>query len=186
MHHKGYGLANRNFGVVCGPDTRYAIGELTQCFTAVLALQLIEARKLQLDTRVAQVLREYQGFAIGAITVQQLMQHSSGLASYTDAAAYQRRTREVMSPLQLIEMVKYTPLSHSPGTQFRYSPTNYLLLGLLLERVAGMPYAQLLQEKILQPCGMNSSGMLSATEVTTQLATGYRQQQGRYSLPPYH
>lgn len=185
VHHKGYGQAHRSFTVPATTDTRYPIGDITQCFTAVLVLQLVQDKRLQLSTRVADVLREYQGFDIGRLTVQQLLHQSTGLADFAETSSYQRRQREVLAPPQLIEMVKYTQLAFKPGTAYHYSRSNYLLLGMLLERITGMQYAQLLQERILAPCGMNSSGMHSATEVLPSLAQGYVRTAGRVAHPPY-
>jgi D-alanyl-D-alanine carboxypeptidase len=143
---------------------RFRIGSVTKSFVATVVLQLVGEGRLGLDDRLQQWL---PGAVPGGqhITIRQLLNHTSGLANYTDdllgpllakptRQAYQQLAARNFTPRALVAMAtRHRPL-FPPGTRFSYSNTNYILLGLLVERVTGDRLAGQLHQRILAPLGL--------------------------------
>jgi len=144
-------------------DQRFRVGSVTKVFTATLILQLADKRKLALDD----TLERYLPGIVRAgrqITIRHLLNHRSGLANYTDDPAWPRRERRLTRPIQSLRFAASRPLDFKPGRAWRYSNTNYIALGLIIEKITGHTYAHELQQRILQPLGLRH----------TQLATTHR------------
>jgi len=147
---RGYGLADRARHRPNTPDTRFHIGSLTKQFTAALVLRLVEQGRLRLAGTVADYLPDYP--ATGRqLTLHQLLSHTSGLPDYTHLPTAAVSLAMPQTPTQLLALFAPLPLEFAPGTQFRYSNSNYVLLGAILERVSGQPYAQLVHRYLAQP-----------------------------------
>ncbi|MCQ0021550.1 beta-lactamase family protein [Streptomyces somaliensis DSM 40738] len=128
-------------------DTVFDLASLTKLFTSILAVQLLERGVLELEERVAGRLPDFGGGGKGGITVRQLLTHTSGLRAWLPL--YREPTREGMLRLLWEER----PLD-PPGTAYRYSDLNMIVLQLLLEEVTGRPLDALLRERITGPLGM--------------------------------
>ncbi len=184
---KGYGRADFEWDVPVTTDTRFRIGSITKQFTAAIVLQLVEAGRLTLDTRLLELLPAYRKDTGRRITVRQLLHHTSGVPNYTQqsgaAAAVQA------GPVGVDEFVARFcsgDLEFEPGTKFRYSNTGYYLLGAVIEKVTGKPYDQVLRERILEPCGMRASGLDTLAPLVPKRASGYlRTPAGLINAPAY-
>jgi D-alanyl-D-alanine carboxypeptidase len=133
--------------------TWYCVGSLTKQFTAALIMQLVEARRLALDDKLATVLPAFPHAS--EVTFRQLLSHTSGISDYAgavDAAGLDKQTN--VQPAALVTLIAGKPLVAPPGTQWDYSNSNYLALGLTIEKLYGKPYAQVLRERIAQPLGI--------------------------------
>ncbi|URN18408.1 serine hydrolase [Streptomyces sudanensis] len=128
-------------------DTVFDLASLTKLFTSVLAVQLLERGALELEERVAGRLPDFGGGGKDGITVRQLLTHTSGLRAWLPL--YREPTREGMLGL----LWRERPLD-PPGTAYRYSDLNLIVLQLLLEEVTGLPLDVLLRERITEPLGM--------------------------------
>lgn len=155
---KGYGPADVEAGIPITPDTRFEVGSITKQFTAVAVLRLQEQGKLRVTEPVCTYL---PGCPAGwtAITVEQLLVHTSGLYNYTsapeeEAAAFQNRQ---VAPSELISYVAGKPLDFPPGTQWRYSNSGYVVLGALIERLSGMDYGTFLRRQMFDALGMRDT-----------------------------
>jgi D-alanyl-D-alanine carboxypeptidase len=132
---------------------RFRIGSVTKSFVATVVLQLVGEGRLGLDDHLE---RWLPGLVPGGeqSTARQLLQHTSGLYNYTDDLPEPPRR---FRPRELVAIATgHEPLL-APGTQFSYSNTNYILAGLLVERVTGQPLAAQLQQRILQPLGLGDT-----------------------------
>jgi D-alanyl-D-alanine carboxypeptidase len=146
------------------PSDRFRIGSVTKSFVATVVLQLVGEGKLQLDDALE---RWLPGAVPGGdhITIRQLLNHTSGLYNYTDdllgpllakptRQAYQQLAARRFAPRALVAMAtRHRPL-FPPGTRFAYSNTNYILLGLVVERATGARLAVQLHQRIFQPLGL--------------------------------
>lgn len=155
---KGYGPADVESGAPITPDTRFEVGSITKQFTAVAVLRLQEQGKLRVTEPVCAYL---QGCPAewAPITVEQLLLHTSGLYNYTSAPeeeAARFQNREV-APAELISYVAGKPLDFEPGTQWRYSNSGYVVLGLLVERLSGMDYGTFLRRQLFDALGMRDT-----------------------------
>lgn len=143
---RGYGIADFGRGTAATAGTIYRIGSLTKPFTA-RAVELLASRgRLNLDDPVARSVALPWN---ADITVLELLEQRSGIPSYSDDASLD--PQGTYSPQQLVDAVAREQLAFPPGTQFEYSNTNYVLLGSIVERAAGMPYAAYLQQAVIAP-----------------------------------
>lgn len=167
-----YGLADRAGERAFDEHTRFNIGSITKQFTATAVLLLRDDGKLNTEDRISQVLSaENLPKQWADITVRQLLSHTSGLKDYSGFASHEMAREH--KPSELLAFVKNAPLSFKPGDAFEYSNTNYLLLGLLVQKVAGMPYCQFLHQRIFTPLGMRETQCLEEQGALDHHAIGY-------------
>lgn len=178
------GLADRDEGAAMTPDTRVRIGSLSKMFTAVVALQLAEEGAIELDAPVATWLPGLLPDG-DSITVRQLLQHTSGLYDYLEdrrfvALAYAEPERE-WAPQELVDYANQFPLSFAPGEEgaWDYSNTNFVVLGMLIERVAGNPLAAELDARIFTPLGLDDTYAVPPESVDGPQARGYSRSEDR-------
>jgi CubicO group peptidase (beta-lactamase class C family) len=138
-------------------DTRFNLASVSKMFTAVAVAQLVEAKKVAFDDPIG---RYVEGLtpAAAAVTVRQLLTHSSGLGNFFSpqnvAAITKARTVSELLPLVRGE----TP-AFSPGARFQYSNSGFLLLGGVVERASGSSYDEYLAEHVFKPAGMSSTSL---------------------------
>jgi len=149
--------------------TPFEIASITKAVTAATVLLLVEDGKLRLDDPLKDVLPAGQthGFA-GTVTVRQLLSHTSGLPHYWEDGPKNREGNNVFLSAFLADSGRFwqaedilaaarTLPAKRPGSRFHYSDTNYVLLGLMVERAAGRPLHQVFREKVFGPLGMTST-----------------------------
>jgi Tol biopolymer transport system component len=142
------------------PDQRFRIGSVTKTFTATLVLQLVDEGKLRLDDTLDDHVR-------GAvprgdeITVRQLLLHRSGLVDYTDDQPWFAEASRSSStrPIDILRRAGSKPLAFEPGSRGRYSNTDYIALGLIVEAVTGNSYGHQLDRRIVRPLGLAHTTM---------------------------
>src|SRR6266446_3679108 len=134
---KGYGFANIELGARATADTVYEILSITKQFTAAAILVLVEEGKTGLDDTVAKYLPD-SPTSWKDVTVRHLLTHSSGIMDFTDIPPFFEQLRLDATPDELLKAVKKRPLQFSPGTQWRYSNSNYYLLGQIIEKLSGV------------------------------------------------
>lgn len=152
------------------PRTRYAIGSVTKLFTAVAVMRLVERKRVGLSDTMAR----YLPWAPHAsrITVRQLLSHRSGLPDYLDSALRDGATRKPTTPRRIIASLATRPLDFSPGSEYAYSNTNYVLLGLIVEQVSKRSLASFLREEVFQPAGLVET-TVGFPRAPAPVATGY-------------
>jgi D-alanyl-D-alanine carboxypeptidase len=140
------GVANRANGDVVRATDRFRVGSITKAFVAACVLQLVAEGRLELDSRVEKWL---PGLAPKGVTIRQLLSHTSGLADYVDDPSIV--SAEISSPRQLTLRALARPTIGAPGERYVYASTNYLVLGLLVERVTGTKLERQLEARIFGP-----------------------------------
>jgi D-alanyl-D-alanine carboxypeptidase len=144
------GLADVGARVKISAGERFRVGSVTKTFVATVGLQLAAEGRLRLDDPVG---RWLPGLLPDGerITIRDLLAHRSGLADVADDPAVLDGPRSDWSPRRLVALMARQPRTGAPGGAFRYSSTNYLLLGLLIERVTGRSLASELDQRIIGP-----------------------------------
>lgn len=171
---KGYGYANMEWQIPNAPDVKYRIGSVTKQFTAILILQLMEQGKIKLDGTISQYLPEYPEATGNKITIHQLLNHTSGIPSYTGFPNFENEiSRDPYQPMDFISLFNKKELEFEPGSQFSYNNSAYFLLGVIIEKIVGKPYEQVLQERILTPMGLQNTGYDRSERIIPNRASGY-------------
>lgn len=169
---KGYGFANVELGTKATAATQYEILSVTKQFTAAAILVLVEEAKIGLDDTVAKFLPDSPA-SWKDVTIRHLLTHTSGIEDYTDIPPFFEQIRLEATPDELLKPVKERPLLFKPGTQWRYSNSNYYLLGQAIEKVSGKKYEELLNERIFQPLEMTATRMNDHRDIIPNRAAGY-------------
>ena len=181
---KGYGLANVELSVPIAPEMVFRIGSVTKQFTAAAILKLVEAGKLSLSDEIGRFLPDYPTRG-KRITVEQLLNHTSGIRSLTGMPAWPSHTREDWTPAQLIAFFQNEPLDFEPGTGWKYNNSGYLLLGAIIEKVSGKTYEDFLAETIFRPLGMERTRYGSDGPLIAGRVVGYQRTPGGIVNAPY-
>lgn len=174
---RGYGLANREWEVPNSAATRFRLASISKQFTAAAILQLAERGKLDLDAPLKTYFPDVPA-AWDKVTVLELLNHTSGIPDYLFGPDYAATQALAATPQQLLARFRDRLLDFPPGTQWAYSNSGYVLLGLLLEQLGGMSYAELLHQDLWAPLGMHDTGYDDGRKVVPHLASGYRLDQG--------
>ena len=169
---RGYGFADATARVPVTADTRFEIGSITKQFTAACIMQLVEAGKMSLDDRLGTYVSDY--FAGRGVTVRQLLEQQSGIPDFLDGPdAVAAAGTEPATYATLLARVSAKPLEFAPGTAWKYSNTNYILLGRIVELVAHEPYEAYVRTHVFEPAGMTQSGFIADEARLPDMAHGY-------------
>lgn len=170
---KGYGLADVENDVPATARTVYEIGSVTKQFTSSLIMRLVERGELSLDDSLGALLPGMPE-AWRGVRLRQLLNHTSGIPSYTDIGErWTRRLGEPMSPDSLVAMTARDSLTFRPGAGWRYDNTGYVLLGMILEKRSGRRYADLVAEQLATPLGLTSTRYCANSPIIERRARGY-------------
>jgi CubicO group peptidase (beta-lactamase class C family) len=149
---RGYGFARIGTRTPATPATVYRIGSLTKSFTAAAVLRLAAQSKLELTRPIG----DYVSVPWQTpVTLEELLAQTSGIPDYTEAPSLSRYAP--YPPQQLIDAVASRPLLFPPGSAYAYSNTNYVLLGIAIERVSSLPFSAFLESEVLAPAGLRST-----------------------------
>jgi D-alanyl-D-alanine carboxypeptidase len=159
IYRRAYGLADMAKKTAIKPDDVFRIGSVTKQFTAVAILMLVEQGKLRLSDDITMHLPDYPAASTAAkkITIEHLLTHTSGIPSYTDSPNFAAQMNKDLTTQQMVDQFKALPLQFDPGTEWRYSNSGYFLLGVIIEKVAGMSYADFMAKNIFIPLDMRDT-----------------------------
>jgi CubicO group peptidase (beta-lactamase class C family) len=176
VHLRGFGKA-RPGGEAPTPQTPFFIGSLTKSFTALAVMQLVEARKIELDAPVQRYLpwfRVADPQAPSQMTVRHLLNQTSGLPmslGLADLGDFDSSSDATERQVRALSTLK---LTRPVGAKFEYSNTNYNVLGLIVEAASGEPYSDYIQQHIFNPLDMSHSYTSKAIAQQNGLAMGHR------------
>lgn len=149
------------------PIFHFRVGSQTKTFTAAVVLQLVDEGKVSLDTAIERYLPGVvngNGYDGNAITVRQLLQHTSGVAESRQPTSKNPDGTFALSAL-VREGLSYPPAS-APGAAFHYSNTNFQIAGMLIEKITGMPVARAITSRIIEPLGLTRTTFPAAGDRT--------------------
>lgn len=182
--NRGYGMADYGHKVPNSSKTIFRIGSLTKQFTAMAVLMLEEKGRLDLNDPLSKYMPDYpEG---DKIRISHLLTHTSGIPNHTELPDFNRERRVYDYALhKTIATFKNKPLNFSPGEKFQYSNSGYLLLGYIIEKVSGMPYAKYIEHRIFKALKMVDSGYLNPAKIIENEASGYNRSEGRLIKADY-
>jgi CubicO group peptidase (beta-lactamase class C family) len=159
---------------------RYSIGSISKQFTAAAILMLAEQGKLSLDASVSKYV---PGLTDGdKVTIRELLSHTSGYQDFWPQDYVPPLMLKPITAEQIMDMWAHKPLDFPPRTKWQYSNTNYVIAGVIVEKVSGMPLLQFLSQRVFTPLQMKSVSDTDANKLPPTDPTGYF----RYALGPLH
>lgn len=173
-----YGKADVETGKEMTDRSIFEIGAISKQFTAVAILKLVELGALSLDDDVRACIPELDTHG-ERITIEEILTHTSGLPNLRDRPDFDELLMRDHTPRELLELTWNEPLLFAPGTGFYYSDTGYNLLGLIIERVTGIPYGEYVELELLQPLGMRYTFYAEPSRRPYRTAKGYTVEAGQ-------
>lgn len=181
VYERAAGYADRANRRANTLGTRFGIASGTKVFTALAIGKLIEAGKLDLATKVAECVPwDFPRYS-KAITIQQLLTHTSGVPDYYDEEKIDDFDNftvavpwsELRGPKDYLPVFPDEEMKFEPGARFSYSNGGYILLGVVIEEIAGMPYRDFVAQEIFAPARMTRSGYFAMNKLPENTAFGY-------------
>jgi CubicO group peptidase (beta-lactamase class C family) len=188
VYEGAFGEANKEWHVPNTVSTRFEIASITKPMTAILIMQLVQEGKLQLHAKVSQYLPYYPAETGQRISVEQLLNHTSGLQQdigFIDDPIVAAINADMLSNDSLVKLIARRPMRFEPGTSYGYSSDGYAVLGAIIERVTGRSYWDALRERVLQRAGMSEAGVSVLRPVVQRRASGYAQTWDGYEYAPH-
>jgi CubicO group peptidase (beta-lactamase class C family) len=180
VYVQAYGDARLDPRTPSQPQMRYSIGSISKQFTAAAILMLAEEGKLSLDDPVSKYV---PGLTRGnEVTIRELLSHTSGYQDFWPQDYVPPLMLQPIGADGIMDRWARKPLDFGPGTKWQYSNTNYVIAGVIVEKVSGMPLLQLLSQRIFAPLGMKSVADTNENKLPPTDPAGYL----RYALGPLH
>lgn len=183
---KGFGMANMEWEIPNQTDTKFRVGSVTKQFTAALIMQMVEEGKIKLDGKITDYLPDYRKDTGGKVTIHQLLNHTSGIPSYTGLPNFfSEVSRNPYTVDDFVKKFSSGDLEFEPGSKFSYNNSGYFLLGAIVEKVSGKTYEAVLKERIFEPLQMKNSGYDVYATILPKRANGYQKSPNGYINAPY-
>ncbi len=178
---RAYGMAHRGLAVANNVDTQFAIASGTKGLTALAVVSLIEEGQLDFDTTARSVLGADLALIDDGVTVEHLLTHRSGIGDYLDEDEdpdlndylMAVPVHELATTEQYVRVLDGHLMKFAPGERFSYSNGGYVVLALIAERVSGVPFHDLVHERVCVPAGMVDTAFLRSDELPSRAAVGY-------------
>ena len=171
---RGYGYANVEHHVPASDSTVYEVGSISKQFTAAAIVLLSEEGRLGLDDVITQYLPE-GSTSWSEVTIRHLLTHTSGISDQSlDTLDFRKDYAEE----ELVRLAGAQPLLFKPGASYSYSSTGYTLLGVIIHRVTGESFGDLLRDRIFRPLGMHAARVNSDTAIVPNRSAGYQFEHG--------
>lgn len=168
---KAYGMANYEHDVPNTPHTKFEIGSMSKPFTAMAITILQEKGLLGFDDPLSKFIPDFPDGE--KITIHHLLTHTSGVPVLSGIPDFKNLLR-IKKPLEeTIKKLKMMPMVFTPGEDYQYSNSGYILLGYIIEKVSGESYGDFLEENIFNPLDMKNTGYDDPVTVVKHRAEGY-------------
>jgi CubicO group peptidase (beta-lactamase class C family) len=191
---KAYGLAHRGYEIPNQVDTRFAIASGTKGLTALVVVSLIEDGLLELSTAARSVLGQDLLLIDDGVTIEHLLSHRSGIGDYLDEEVWidlseypmPVSVHKLATTEDYLAVLDGHPTKFAPGEHFAYSNGGYVVLALIAERASGMPFHDLVRQRVCEPAGMRDTEFLRSDELPGRAALGYLTIDGVWRTNVFH
>ena len=178
VYEASFGYANLELNVLHSPAAKFRIASVTKLFTAAAIMVLEGRRLLHLEDTIDAYLPDFPDGE--KITVRHLLNHTSGIVNFTALPDFGRIAHNFHTLTEVIALFAGKPLEFEPVSQYAYSNSNYVLLTAILESVTKQSYPDALRDLVLEPLGLNATGVDESTLVLPNRASGYFWAGGTY------
>ena len=155
IYTKSIGFSDVESKTKPNQTTKYRIGSISKSFTSALVFKAVEENKLSLDTKISKYFPNIKN--ADKISISNLLNHRSGIHSFTDNENYLSWNTIKKSEEELLKIIEDGGSNFEPDTKADYSNSNYVLLSFILEKIYKKPYSEILQEKIIKPIGLKNT-----------------------------
>ncbi|MBL7766908.1 MAG: beta-lactamase family protein [Chitinophagaceae bacterium] len=177
-YQRSIGMAEVEHHTPAIPQTLYRIGSISKMFTAVMIMQLVEEKKLKLETPLSTF---FPGLPNSQkITIQHLLSHHSGLHNFTSDSDYLSYHQQAISEADMIKRFEKMTPDFKPGEKGEYSNTNYVLLTYIIEKISKDTYANQLQERICKKISLQNTSVFTAPKHDHRIAKSYSFENGQW------
>ena len=190
---RAYGLAHRGFEVPNEVDTRFGLASAAKGFTALAVVSLIADGVLELSTPARSVLDGDLPLIDDRVTVEQLLAHRSGIGDYLDDEGFDPASYVMPVPVQelattedYLAVLDGHPSRFAPGERFAYCNGGFVVLALIAERASGVPFHDLVEQRVCGPAGLTETGFPRSDELPARTALGYVEVEGRWKTTVFH
>ncbi len=184
---RGYGLARRDTGTPNTPETQFATASGLKGITALAVMCLVEDGVLALDTTARSVLGDDLPLIADDVTVEHLLAHRSGIGDYLDEDDDEYDITDYVVPVPVhtllgpedyVSILDGHPTKFAAGSDFAYCNGGFVVLALIAERASGVPYHDLVQQRVCEPAGLEDTAFLRSDELPARAALGYLSAEG--------
>ncbi len=165
IYQKTIGYSNVDKKQEANFNTKYRIGSISKMFTTVLIFQLIEEGKLTLETRLDRYFPQIPNAV--QITIGNMLNHRSGIHSFTDDDEYRNYMTTSKTPEEIVAIIVKSPADFKPDEKAAYSNSNFVLLGYIVEKIEGKPYSKVLKERITSKIDLQNIYLGGKTSLET-------------------
>jgi CubicO group peptidase (beta-lactamase class C family) len=191
---QAYGLADRRWQIANTLDTRFATASGTKGLTALTVMSLVESGTLELATPARTLLGDDLPLVGDDVTVEHLLAHRSGIGDYydeevlTDVAEYVLRVpaHQLATTESYLAVLDGYPTKFAPDERFAYNNGGYVVLALIAERASGVPFHELVLERVCRPAGMHDTEFLRSDELPARTGLGYLELDGVWRTNVFH
>lgn len=181
---KAYGLADRRSNTANTIDTKFRIGSVTKQFTAAAILILEEQGKLSVNDKLS---KYFPTFPNGdSISLHLLLCHRSGIGDYSEDEALDTLIKHSRTKEFMIEYIRKLSPDFLPNSNYKYSNSNYYLLGCVIEKVSGNNFREFVRQNILNPLEMKNTAVEQIEELTDNKAKGYQRKGNEFIKEEYY
>lgn len=188
IYQNSYGFANVSDSKKNNSETKFRIGSISKTFTATLIMQMIEEGKLTLNTKLSGFFPNIPNAKF--ITIKNLLQHRSGLLNFTRFENFDEWRDKPLTRKELIEKIEIQDIVFNPNEKTEYSNTNYILLSVIAEKIDGLTFSDILENRIIKPCNLNNTSFGSVIVTNNNEAVSYNNsdnwiadKETHYSIP---
>ena len=178
LYRGSVGESSRKTKIPLNIYSKFRIASITKAFTVVLVLQLYEQGKLKLDQTLSELLPEFKNRKAKKVTIHHLLTHTSGLPKEPDEAYI-----TVMKPIDFLNKHGKGKLKFKPGKKFNYNNLDYVALGLIIEKITGKPWEEVLKEKIIKPARLRGTGVMKRGMKLSFMSIGYSTKDPKNTQP---
>ncbi len=166
-----FGVADIKKKVPASTNSKFLIGSVTKQFTAAAILRLQQDGKLNVEDKLSKFLPDFPRGE--TITLHHLLTHTSGIVSYTSKPDFMATVHQATTEKQLVDSFKDDPPMFAPGEKFAYCNSGYFLLGHIIGKVSGVPFAEYLRTTFFEPLAMDDTAVYDSDRPTEDLVIGY-------------
>lgn len=177
IHKSVYGKSNREENKPIDFSTQYLLGSLSKSFLSIAIMQLVEAGTLNLFAPVGNYLPELKEDLAKGLNIHLLLKHQSGLATNLDALTKYQLME--LTPKELLGLINKTERREEAGIKFEISSLNFMLLGLIVEKLSGKNYEEYMKENLFSPLQLSSTGISHLFRPAPHKANGYKLVEGK-------